>query len=218
MSSVPAILEIEGVRPTTPSPPRTISLRLRPGEWARLTAREADLIPLWGDLLIGLAEPAAGAVRVLGRPWNSAGPEEQSAWRADIGRVFARTAWLANLDVDENVLLAALYHTRQSAAEWRRLAMELAQRFGLPDLPGGRPAHASADALQRAQWVRALLRAPRLLILERPLVATPPAAATSFGEALEDALGRGAAMVWLGLEGDPPPPPTLRPPAAEATI
>ncbi|MCX7818570.1 MAG: hypothetical protein N2652_05085 [Kiritimatiellae bacterium] len=194
---------------------RAVSLQLLPGEWARLIFPNPDDVPTWGDVMLGLVEPATGRVEFRGRAWGEIGPEEQAAMRAEVGRVFAGTAWVANLDVDENVLLAALYHGRRPASEWRGEAAALARRFGLAGLPAGRPAVVGADELQRAQWVRALLQRPRLLVLERPLRAAV-AAAGEFGEAIAQALRGGAAMVWLEAEGDRPPPSAL--PAASFEV
>ncbi len=221
MSATSFILETDGVvagAARAAPAARALTLRLQPGKWARLTTESADSIPIWADVMLGLAEPAAGQVWFLGRHWRELGPDEQAALRARVGRVFSATAWLANLDVDENILLASRYHTRRPGAEWRREAEELARRLGLPGLPTGRPVGVPPDALQQAQWVRALLCAPRLLLLERPLHAAPAEAVARFGEALEEALGRGAAMIWFDLEGDTQPPSALQPPVVQAKI
>lgn len=215
------ILELDDVslEPRAPgTSQRPLSLRLAGGEWACLSASDPEEIQAWGDLILGLGSSGADRVSFLSRPWGRTSPDEQAALRAQIGRVFAATAWLANLDVDENVLLAALYHTRRPVLEWRRAAEKLAQRVGLDGLPTGRPVLASPDTLQRAQWVRALLRRPRLLVLERPLRSVPDEAAVRLGEVLEEALAGGAAMVWLSLDGDPRPPTALRPPVVDVKL
>ncbi|MBU4460806.1 MAG: organic solvent ABC transporter ATP-binding protein [Verrucomicrobia bacterium] len=182
-------------------PPLTFDLA--PGALALLEAADPAWIPAVGDLFCGFSIPASGRVEFEGQPWTAGAPGVQAARRARIGRVFAGTAWIGNLDVDENVVLAQLYHGDRPAADLRAAADDLARRFGLAGIPAGRPAWADPRELQAAQWVRAWLGKPALFVLEEPAAGVTPRTADALCAVLRESLAAGAAAVWITERVDP---------------
>jgi ABC-type lipoprotein export system ATPase subunit len=151
-----------------------------------------------GDLALGLEPAAAGAVHLLGHDWASIDPDDACVLRGrDTGRVFGGAAWMSNLDLDENLTLAARYHRTMDAPGAHASVQAAAAALGLPELPAGRPAWLSARILQIAQWARALHHAPRLLVLEDPLHHLPRESAEAFARALATARHEGAAVLWI---------------------
>ena len=149
------------------------------------------------DAAEGLAIPHAGRVAFLRQDWTAMSADGAAAGRARIGRVFRGTAWLSNLDVDENITLRERHTTQRSVQEIEEEALALARTFGLDDLPRLRPAWMSRKDLMRAQWVRALLGRPALLLLESPEADVTDSHLAALGAALAQARGRGAAIVWF---------------------
>ena len=143
----------------------------------------------------------SGNVRFVGRDWSDVPHDYAAALRSRIGRVFATGGWLPFLDVETNILLPQLHHTRRGREELRREAQGLAREFGLPGLPLGRvDALAPAD-LGRAGLVRAFLGEPLLVLLEDPIrgLLAPIAPAVLNRAAITQ--DRGGAVVWLARSG-----------------
>jgi ATP-binding cassette subfamily C protein len=118
------------------------------------------------DLLMGLLTPASGRVLVDGQPL---GPEHLRAWRAQIGYV-PQDTFLFHDTVRANLLWA-----RPDAADAdlrRALRMAAATSFvdalpdGLDTVIGDRGIRLSGGERQRLSLARALLRDPKLLILD----------------------------------------------------
>ena len=149
------------------------------------------------DLLCGIRHPDRGRVCAFGRDWTACAPREAADLRARIGRVFSGVAWLSNLDMDENLLLAARHHAGGPDSGWRERAEAWAVRFGLDRLPEGRPAWIDERTSQIAQWVRAFLLDPELLVLQDPLSGVPHVSAEALAGALAERCERGAAVVWF---------------------
>ncbi len=196
-----AVLEFQNVS-LNAEPPYEVGLRglsfaLAPGELLRVdVVAGRTVIPL-ADLAGGLLEPEEGEVLLNGRAWRDYAPDEAAVERGRIGRIFEGTGWISNLDVDENITLSARYHAHRSEAEALQEARELAVRLGLGELPAGRPVlHASTD-LRRAEWVRALLGNPSLLILERPVRDLPSEWIPPLLAELDRRRAAGAAVIWI---------------------
>ena len=153
-------------------------------------------LPL-ADAAEGLLAPQAGCVRFLGQDWTGMSPDEAVAARASIGRVFSGPAWISNLDVDENVVLRLRHHTGRTPEDIEAEACALARAVGLEDLPRRRPAWVNRQDLARAQWVRALLGQPAMLLLERPKQDVPEDAVAALAAAVQEARGNGTAIVWF---------------------
>jgi len=196
----PAILEFENVAlepgHSSESSLSGVSLKLHAGELILvLLDREHVHLPL-ADAASGLVEPAQGCVRFDGRDWTSLRVDESAAQRGRIGRLFDTECWVANLDMDENLMLAQRHHTRRDEAELREEAAELARQFHLPGLPLGQPGGYRRQDLQKAACVRAFMGRPVLILLERPTHDIYADALPALVNAVNSARRRGAAVVW----------------------
>jgi phospholipid/cholesterol/gamma-HCH transport system ATP-binding protein len=179
---------------------RDVDLRLDAGQWAIVeVAYDRDALPL-APAAQGLVLADSGHVTFLGHEWNDRQLAVEATLRGRIGRVFAQNGWVSNLSVLENVVLSQRHHTRRPDAELEQAADELARRFDLHQVPRGRPANVAPDMLRRAEWVRALLGLPDLLLLEHPLRDAPIAFAPALARELRSALDRGAAAIWITSE------------------
>lgn len=174
-----------------------ITLELCAGEAGLvLVPPHSDGLPL-ADLAEGLVTPDSGSVKFADAEWEEMDPDQAATARGRIGRVFEKRGWISNLDVDENITLAQRHHTTRPLAAIEAEALTFAKQFGFDELPHLRPALLRGGDLRRAAWIRALLGAPRLVLLEHPLREIPSANAVQLLDAVNAARARGAAALWI---------------------
>jgi ABC-type ATPase involved in cell division len=190
---------------------RDVSLALAPGELALVRLPYGTTVTPLADLACGVIDPEQGEVAFQGESWNGQGADREATRRGLIGRVFERAGWLSNLDVDENITLARRYHERWEPAEALRQAQDLALRLGMSGVPAGRPALVPRGELLRAQWVRALLGEPVLLLLERPVRDLPPAWVAPLVTEVQRRRAAGVAVLWLTDDHERLDPAALTP-------
>src|SRR3954453_5427645 len=178
-----------------------LSLSLLSGECALIEGADTAQLAAFADLCSGLITLHSGNVRFVGRDWSDLSHDYAAALRGRIGRVFATGGWLPFLDVETNILLPQLHHTRRGREELRREAQGLAREFGLPGMPLGRGDTLAAADLGRAGLVRFSLGEPLLVLLEDPtrglLASTIPAVLNRAAMTRD----RGGAVVWLARNG-----------------
>ena len=78
-----------------------------------------------------------------------------------------------------------------------RLAARWASRFGFASLPQTRPAHLRADERRRAEWVRAFMGTPPLIMLEEPMRGVYDQQQLALVGALDEVRYAGSAVLWL---------------------
>lgn len=183
---------------------RGLSLAWQPGDLVLFEAVGGYALGGLADVLCGLVEAEEGVLRFEGRTWAERQPDEAAAARARIGRVFDGPGWINNLDVDENMTLAARYHRVWPEAEAYQQAASLARRLGLEEVPAGRPAHIATADLRRLQWVRALLGPRSLVLLERPLREVPADWVPPLLAEVARRRAEGLAVGWLQARGEFP--------------
>ena len=163
------------------------------------------------DLAQGLVAPTSGSVFYDGVDWQQRSPGAASDCRGRIGRVFRRGGWISNLDLDENIMLAQRYHTGRTDEDMVAEMEKLAADLGMPVLPRLRPAQVNRLELRRAQWVRALLGRPELLLLDQPARELPAGWAAPLVRLVQERRAEGCTVLWITSTRDDWDNPALKP-------
>lgn len=177
---------------------------LAPGELLLVEVEKGQGRNPLADAAAGLAEPERGEVLFRGISWAGMSAGESAEKRGTVGRVFEPGGWVSNLNIDENVTLSQRHHTLRPLEEIAAEADRRARGFGLPGLSAIRPAAAKRPERRAAEWVRAFLGEPALIILEHPMNDAYTSLLPALGEAVEAARKRGAAVLWLTHDRVPP--------------
>jgi NitT/TauT family transport system ATP-binding protein len=135
------------------------SLVLEPGRLTALIGPSGCGKSTLGFLVAGYHRPAAGEVRLGGRPVRGPAPERLL--------VFQETALMPWLTVAENVMFGprARGAGRRRA---RRVADQTLQRVGLTGFADSYPNELSGGMQRRAELARALVNDPQVLVLDEP--------------------------------------------------
>ena len=179
------------------APFRAVEFEAGKGDLLVVVVRRAGVAEALADLALGLREPGGGRVLWQGRDWREMMPEEAEAERGRIGRVFEGWGWVSNLDVEENLKLAAHHHTRRDDDDLDRELTGWFRRFGVNEIPASRPAFTERRLLMIAQWVRAFVGQPAFLLLEHPERNARDEELDLLAEAVREARGRGCGILWF---------------------
>lgn len=166
-----------------------------------LEVERGDFVAIWGErrsgkstllrLAAGIERPDAGVVRFMGRDLAAmSGSERADVLLREIGFVstpmdFGATRTARSATVIDQVSLPLMFdgHSRVGAAV---AARRMLADCGVADCADAMPKDLKADELTRVALARALVRGPRLLLVDEPAVTTSPAAR----ESLKDLIGR----------------------------
>lgn len=175
------VLEVDGVTKRYRGPGRTlrtavqdVSFVLRAGESLGVLGESGSGKSTIAQLVMGLLEPDAGTVRLLGRPWSGRPESERRALRRRIQLV--QQDPLSSFDprhTVERILGEALGAPgRRSARASRDRAAGLLDRVGLdPALLGRYPRQLSGGQRQRVAIARALAPEPEIIVCDEPVSA-----------------------------------------------
>ncbi len=176
---------------------RAVSFQLRERQLALVLDVPDRRLHLLADSAVGLLAPSVGRVCFDQTDWQALAYEEMLLRRSQIGRVFSGGAWIGNLTVLENVLLAPRHHSKTPDKEILQRANATARRLGFESIPRNRPANVAAPNLRKCQWIRAIFMDPKLLILEEPLAGIPASDHESLLQAEWRHRQRGGATLWI---------------------
>lgn len=140
-----------------------LSLTVAAGEWLALTGPSGCGKTTTLRLIAGLETPDSGCVRVDGKVWNDHPPQDR-----DVAMVFQSGALFPHLTVRDNLSLG-LRLRGVTEAEIDERSRAMAAWLGLADYLHRRPTELSGGERQRVALGRALIRQPRLLLLDEPL-------------------------------------------------
>ncbi len=141
-------------------------------------------------ILATLARPESGTLRVFGADLATQAREI----RRRLGVVFQSPSLDLQLTVHENLLHQGHLHGLRGADLAGRIAAGL-DRFGLTDRAGQRAAELSGGLRRRAEIAKALLHAPRLLLLDEPSTGLDPGARRDLWETLEALRAQGVTVL-----------------------
>ena len=145
---------------------RAVSLTIRPGEFIGMTGPSGAGKTTFADLLVGLFPPQQGRIAVAGTPLQGA---VLASWRGRISYI-SQDPFLFHDSVRRNLAWANPQATEKKM--WDALALagadQLGRRMerGLDTVVGERGTLVSGGERQRIALARAILREPRLLVLD----------------------------------------------------
>ncbi|OHA48625.1 MAG: ABC transporter ATP-binding protein [Candidatus Terrybacteria bacterium RIFCSPHIGHO2_01_FULL_48_17] len=142
------------------------------------------------QMLLGLLEPTAGEVKVLGKSLRSHRHEVLSYMNLQ-----ATYAWLpGNLSVRENLMVFAMLYSVKNAS--RRVA-QLLELFDLKELANARTGILSSGEGTRLGLAKAFVNKPKLLLLDEPTASLDPDAADRIRTKIKaEAHENGTAILW----------------------
>lgn len=143
-------------------------------------------------MLLGLVFATAGHVEVLGRPM----PSSAHTVLPSVGAIIEGPGFYAHLSGRRNLMLIDASRRDGSAADRRRRVGEALERAGLGDV--GRRAFKtySSGMKQRLALAAALLRRPRLLVLDEPMNGLDPQGAREVRQLLTDLTAGGTTVLF----------------------
>ena len=145
------------------------------------------------QIIYGAVRPDAGQLRLDGQPAAIGSPRQ--ARRLGIEMVFQHSTLFESLTVAENVWLGL--ERQLPLAEVARRVAQAAAACGL-DADPARPVHSlDAGGRRAVELVRALLAAPRLLLLDEPAAALAPQATQKLFAALRQLAAAGCGIVYI---------------------
>jgi ABC-2 type transport system ATP-binding protein len=146
-----------------------VSLAVRPGELVALLGPNGAGKTTLFQLLSGLFTPDAGEVEVMGHDMR----RDPIPALAGLGIVFQQTTLDPELSVTANLLFHTVLHGLPRGCARARIRREL-QRIGLADRAGDRVRTLSGGNRRRVELARALLHAPRVLLMDEATVGLDP--------------------------------------------
>ena len=133
-----------------------LSLRITPGEVVAFLGPNGAGKTTTVDMLLGLARPDAGTVRILG------GTPADAVRHGRVAAVLQTGGLLKDLTVAETVRMTAHFHTRT------RPVAEVLARAGIADIADRPVGRCSGGQQQRLRFALALLSDPDLMVLDEP--------------------------------------------------
>jgi len=175
-----------------------VSLRVAPGEIHAVLGENGAGKSTLMKIIYGAVRPDEGEMRFDGRPVVVRSPHEARA--LGIAMVFQHFSLFDTLTVAENVSLGL--DDARSLAEVAERIRRVAGSYGLEVEPE-RPVHTLAvGERQRVEIVRALLTAPRLLILDEPTSVLTPQAVGKLFDTLRRLAADGCSVLYISHKLD----------------
>lgn len=162
-----------------------LTLSVRPGECFGLLGPNGAGKTTTLEILLGLLDPTAGSVRLLGREWGT----DDRSLRARLGVALQETRFPDRLTVSEVVALFRSFYPSG------RNPPELIAEVGLSEKATTWTSRLSGGQRQRLALACALVGLPELLVLDEPTTGLDPRARLLFGDMILAQRSRGRTIL-----------------------
>lgn len=161
-----------------------LSLQIQPGEIVAFLGPNGAGKTTTIDMLLGLARPDSGTVRVYGKTASAA------VARGEVSAVMQSGGLLKDYTVRETVqFMASLFANSRPTAE-------VLERAGIAHIADRRVAKCSGGEQQRLRFAIALLSDPRLLVLDEPTTGMDVEGRRDFWDAIRNDAKRGRTILF----------------------
>ena len=126
--------------------------------------------------LIGLEEPDAGTIEVMGQDINKLNHEELDELRTEVGFLFQGSALYDSMTVRENLEFPLRRHTKKFGVikDTTPLVMEALENVGLGHTVNLMPEELSGGMKRRIALARTLILQPKIILYDEPTTGLDP--------------------------------------------
>lgn len=169
----PPILELKGLSKGFGGVPALsdVSLSVRAGEIHCLLGENGAGKSTLCNVVFGVLRPDAGCINFRGRPLEAKGPLDCLA--TGIAMVHQHFSLIENMTVVENLMLGRA-RGRLRRSEFAEQIHRVSREYQIEIAPDQLIADMSVGERQRVEFLKCLVRNPRLLVLDEPTAVLPP--------------------------------------------